>query len=184
MPQKKNRFIDSTKKLFRKIYPSPDPHRHSASSTSTQPNDTSFNLGAEPEVGPSRSSGFNAPVDRQLEVANTGSVNDSEGDHPNSLSQSPAQRERLQSDPANLGPRTNFDRPDRPQSPINMPVDVNTIGDTGNSARLDTALTVVKESLKVIARVGGAFPPLKAVAEGLGVVFDRIDASLPSSVPI
>ena len=67
-------------------------------------------------------------------------MNDSKGDHPNSLSvvsQSLAQRERLQSDPADLG-------------------------DTGNSARLEMALTVVKESLKVIARVVGACAPLKA----------------------
>ena len=89
-------------------------------------------------------------------------MNDSEGAHLNSLSavsQSPAQREPLQSDPADLG-------------------------DTGNSPKLDIALTVVKESLKVIARVGGACAPLKAVAEGLGVIFDRIDVSLLSSVPI
>ena len=155
-PRKKNRFI---KKLFRRIFPSPDAP---APCTSTQP-DASFDLGAEPEVGPLRSSSFNAPrVDSQLEVANTGSMNDSEGAHLNSLSavsQSPAQREPLQSDPADLG-------------------------DAGNSPKLDIALTVVKESLKVIARVGGACAPLKAVAEGLGVIFDRIDVSLFSSVPI
>ena len=134
-PRKKNRFINFIKRLFRKIFPSPDPQRH-----------------------------------------------DSKGDHPNSLSavsQSPAQRERLQGDPADLGSRTNLDRP---QSPINMPVDSDV--QTGNSTGVETALTVVKESIKVIARVGGAFAPLKAVAEGLGVIFDRIDVGLLSSVPI
>ena len=185
-PRKKNRFIDSAKKLFRKILPSPDPHHHDAPSTSTKPNDNSFNLGAQPEVGPLSSSRFNASVDSQLEVANTGSVNDLKGDHPNSLSavsQSPTQREWLQGDPADLGSRTNLDRP---QSPINMPVDsdVQGTGDTGNSTGVEIALTVVKESIKVIARVGGAFAPLKAVAEGLGVIFDRIDVSLFSSLLI
>ena len=138
---------------------------------STSTHDASFNRGAEPEVGPLRSSSFNARVDSQLEVANAGSVNDSEGDHPNSLSAvspSPAQPE--QSDPADLGSRTNLDQPDR---------------DTGKSTMVvETALTVVKESLKVIARVSDVFPPLKAVAEGLGVVFDRIAVSLLSSVPV
>ena len=70
-----------------------------------------------------------------------------------------------------------------PRSPINI-VNSQTTGHTGKSAMVETALTVVKESLKVVARVSDVFPPLKAVVEGLGVIFERIDVSLLFSVPI
>jgi hypothetical protein len=117
-------------------------------STSAQPN-ASGNLVAQPEFQPEfQPSSITSPVDSRLEVGNAGRSG------------------------------TNLDQPDCPRSPINMPVDSQTTGDTGKLTMVETALTVIKESLKVVARVSDVFPPLKAVVEGLGVIFDRIDVSL------
>ena len=45
----------------------------------------------------------------------------------------------------------------------------------------ETAIQLVKESLKIVARISDVFPPLKTVATGLVEIFDRIDVSLLSS---
>ena len=155
-------------------------------STSTQP-DASFDLGAEPKVRPLRSSSFNPPVDGQLEVANTGSVNDSQSNHHQLTLCS-------FSIPCPARTVATVTLPTLIPAPIlidliayNRLSTCLMFGDTGksaisaspNSVRLEMA--VVKESLNVIARIGGACAPRKAVAEGLGVIFD---VSLLSSVPI
>ena len=66
---------------------------------------------------------------------------------------------------------------DRPPSLINVPVNHQKTGNIG-----ETAIQVVKESIKIIARLSDAFPPLKATASGLVEIFDRIDVSLLSSI--
>ena len=66
--------------------------------------------------------------------------------------------------------------PDRPPPPIIVPVNHQKAGNIG-----ETAIQVVKESLKIVARMSDAFPPLKTVATGLVEIFDRIDVSLLSS---
>ena len=66
--------------------------------------------------------------------------------------------------------------PDRPPPPINVPVNHQKASNIE-----ETAIQVVKESLRIVARMSDAFPPLKTVATGLVEIFDRIDFSLPSS---
>ena len=63
--------------------------------------------------------------------------------------------------------------PDRPPPPIIVPVNHQKTGNLG-----ETAIQVVKESLKIVARMSDIFPPLKTVATGLVEIFDRIDVSL------
>ena len=66
---------------------------------------------------------------------------------------------------------------DRPPLPINMTADHKKTGDIGESA-----FQVVKESsLKVVARVSDAFPPLKTTAAGL--VETSNQHYFPPSVP-
>ena len=57
--------------------------------------------------------------------------------------------------------------------PIIVPVNDEKTGNIG-----ETAIQVVKESLKIVARTSDIFPPLKTVATGLVEIFDRIDVSL------
>ena len=66
--------------------------------------------------------------------------------------------------------------PDRPPPPINMPDNHQKTNNMG-----ETAIQVVKESLKIVARMSDLFPPLKTAATGLVEIFDRIDVSLISS---
>ena len=66
--------------------------------------------------------------------------------------------------------------PDRPVSPIIVPVNDQKTGNIG-----ETAIQVVKESIKILARTTDAFPPLKTTAGLLVEIFDRIDVSLLSS---
>ena len=63
----------------------------------------------------------------------------------------------------------------RSPPPINATADHQKTGDIG-----ETALQVVKESLKVVARVSDAFPSLKTTAAGIVEIFDRIDVSVLS----
>ena len=63
--------------------------------------------------------------------------------------------------------------PGRPPPPIIVPVNHQKTGNIG-----ETAIQVVKESLKVVARMSDVFPPLKTAATGLVEIFDRIDVSL------
>ena len=89
------------------------------------------------------------------------------------VSQSPAQVNQPNKDLADLGSRSS---PDCPPAPINVPVNHQNTGNMG-----ETAIEVVKESLKLVARISDAFPPLKTTAAGLVEIFDRIDVSLLSS---
>lgn len=57
--------------------------------------------------------------------------------------------------------------------PFNVPVSHEM---TGKSTMGATAITVVKESLQIVAPISGAFPPLQTVAQGLVEIFDRINA--------
>ena len=66
--------------------------------------------------------------------------------------------------------------PDRTLPPIIVPVNRQK-----NSNIKETAIQVVKESLKIVARMSDLFPPLKTTATGLVEIFDRIDVSLLSS---
>ena len=45
----------------------------------------------------------------------------------------------------------------------------------------ETAIQVVKESLKVVVLISNTFPPLQSAAAGLVEIFNRIDVSLLSS---
>ena len=63
--------------------------------------------------------------------------------------------------------------PDRPPPPIIAPVNHQKTSNIG-----ETAIQVVKESLRIVARTSDAFPPLKTTAAGLVEIFDRIDVSL------
>lgn len=63
-----------------------------------------------------------------------------------------------------------------PPSPINVPIDHQ---DTGGRGKI--AIQVVKESLKLVARISDVFPPLKTTVAGLVEIFDRIDVSPPPS---
>jgi hypothetical protein len=66
--------------------------------------------------------------------------------------------------------------PDRPPSLINVPVNHQKTGNIG-----ETAIQVVKESIKIVASFSTAFPPLKMTASALVEIFDRIDVSILSS---
>ena len=68
---------------------------------------------------------------------------------------------------------------DHPSPPINVPVNHQKTSNIG-----ETSIQVVKESLKIVARMSDSFPPLKTVATGLVEIFDRIDVSLLSSKSI
>ena len=97
----------------------------------------------------------------------------SDHDSLSAVSQSPAQLNQPNKDPADLGSRSS---PDRPPAPINVPINHQNAGNMG-----ETAIEVVKESLKLVARISDVFPPLKTAAAGLVEIFDRIDVSLLSS---
>ena len=89
-----------------------------------------------------------------------------------------AKREQIHSNP---GSRNSLDRP---LAPTTMSVNRQKTGNTGKlemGELAETAIVVVKESLKLVARMSDAFPPLKTVAGGLVEIFDRIDVSLLSS---
>ena len=62
------------------------------------------------------------------------------------------------------------------QSPVAINVPINQIRDMG-----ETAIQVVKESLKVVVLISSTFPPLQSAAAGLVEIFNRIDVSLLSS---
>ena len=66
--------------------------------------------------------------------------------------------------------------PGRPPPPIIVPVNHQKTSDIG-----ETAIQVVKESFRIVARISDVFPPLKTVATGFVEIFDRIDVSLLSS---
>ena len=66
--------------------------------------------------------------------------------------------------------------PDRPPPPINVPVNHQKTSNIG-----ETAIQLVKESLRIVARTTDAYPPLKTTAALLVEIFDRIDVSLLSS---
>ena len=64
------------------------------------------------------------------------------------------------------------------QSPVgtNVPVNHQKTRDMG-----ETAIQVVKASLKVVVLISNTFPPLHLAAVGLLEIFNRIDVSLLSS---
>ena len=89
-----------------------------------------------------------------------------------------AKREQVHSNPGSPNSL------DRPLAPTSMSVNHQKTGNTGKlemGQMAETAIVVVKESLKLVARISDAFPPLKTVVGGLVEIFDRIDVSLLSS---